>query len=67
MKKQILNIGKALNKKEQKKIFGGHDFTHVGDDNGFACKIGEHACKEDSECPGSCTCIEDVIHGSTCS
>ncbi|KAF9659631.1 hypothetical protein ABHQ57_04110 [Tenacibaculum sp. ZH5_bin.1] len=35
MKKQILDLGKALNRTDQKGIFGGVDFAHEGD--GLQC------------------------------
>lgn len=34
MKKQILNIGKALNRAEQKEIFGGNVLMEEGFDDG---------------------------------
>ncbi|WP_299126115.1 hypothetical protein [uncultured Tenacibaculum sp.] len=36
MKKQILNLGKVLNKTEQKQVIGAVTFTHEGD-SGFLC------------------------------
>jgi hypothetical protein len=35
MKKQILNIGKALSRAEQKEVFGGAVLTHAGN-----CMVG---------------------------
>ena len=66
MKKQILNFGKKLSKSVQKEIFGGHILTHAGNIIA-ACKIGDHLCVNDDDCPGSCTCIDDMIYGNTCS
>lgn len=43
MKKSILNIGKALNRKEQKDIFGGNSFDDGSGGSGQSCSM-----------PGSC-------------
>ena len=43
MKKQILNIGKALSRAEQKKVFGGN-ITYEG---GGHC---DHECTTDADC-----------------
>ncbi len=45
MKKQILNLGKALNKAEQKQINGGRM------DEGWCVETGQ--CSSDSQCPDS--------------
>jgi|AntAceMinimDraft_5_1070358.scaffolds.fasta_scaffold411231_1 hypothetical protein len=45
MKKQILNIGKALSRVEQKQVFGGN-LQHEGGDNGGNCKV----CSTNSDC-----------------
>ena len=54
MKKQILNLGKALNKTEQKDIFGGLTYlTHEGDET---CYV--KSCLTSSDCAevGGCKC-----------
>jgi len=60
MKKQFLNLGKALNKAEQKEIFGGvHPINHEGD----PCQ----ASTEPGHKPGGCICINDFdCASSTC-
>lgn len=42
MKKQILNLGKLLNKKEQRRITGGSPFNQ--------------SCNTDNDCPFCHTC-----------
>ena len=44
MKKQILNLGKALNKAEQRNVFGGY----------------EAECESDFDCMSGMWCNEDV-------
>jgi hypothetical protein len=46
MKKQILNIGKALSRAEQKEVFGGLMLS-----DGWCDESGQ--CSTDSECPDS--------------
>jgi hypothetical protein len=50
MKKQILNIGKALSRAEQKQVFGGR-VLEEGGGSGFCDTSGQ--CSTDSECPDS--------------
>ena len=47
MKKQILNLGKVLNKKEQRNVFGG-DLTGPGP-----------SCFDHSDCPYGMGCCND--------
>jgi hypothetical protein len=54
MKKQILNIGKALSRSEQKEVFGGNEIAYIGSDEGgggFWDESGQ--CSTDSQCPDS--------------
>ena len=58
MKKQILNIGKALNRAEQKKVFGGSMYD---EDEGGLCQVlypeqpAGCACNKNSQCAsGKC-------------
>ncbi|WP_456420681.1 hypothetical protein [Lutibacter sp.] len=46
MKKQFLNVGKALSKAEQREIFGGEVLTREG---GGECAAGA-SCEEDMDC-----------------
>ncbi|WP_456377571.1 hypothetical protein [Lutibacter sp.] len=47
MKKQFLNLGKALSKAEQREIFGGAVLSY--DDGGGACATG-FECEFDEDC-----------------
>jgi hypothetical protein len=47
MKKQFLNLGKALNKAEQQKINGGYDPAVCNGSN----------CTSDDDCIGACECL----------
>ena len=46
MKKQFLNLGKALSKAEQREIFGGRDELML---EGGECAAGA-SCEEDMDC-----------------
>jgi hypothetical protein len=54
MKKQILNLGKALNKVEQRNVFGG-----MAPDEGPCRDAGKEQpagcyCQRDDQCAGTC-------------
>jgi hypothetical protein len=54
MKKQFLNLGKALNKAEQKLIFGGvHELAIAGDEPGQRCDGNYPSCSEGEICCGA--------------
>jgi len=44
MKKSILNIGRALNKTEQKKINGGREYGECLFRYSFDCGVPDHIC-----------------------
>ncbi|WP_282044187.1 hypothetical protein [Winogradskyella flava] len=51
--KNLLNLGKALNKAEQKQVFGGtrHYLTHAGDESGGGCSYEHHdVCTDGTSC-----------------
>ncbi len=61
MKKlKSLEFAEILSKDELKTTFGGVS-QEIG---GGACE--PTGCKIDDDCPGSCKCREDVVHGNTC-
>ena len=49
MKKQILNLGKALNKAEQRQIKGSNDQVYYP-----ICKCDAHGRKINQPCDGNC-------------
>jgi uncharacterized protein (DUF169 family) len=54
MKKQILNIGKALSRAEQKVVFGGAmQYQGACKDSGDACAV-RGSTKHTSCCEGTC-------------
>lgn len=56
MKKQILNIGKALSRAEQKEVFGGAELTQEGGEMcSDVCNSGTKVCPTGQECfKGTC-------------
>ncbi|WP_299678634.1 hypothetical protein [uncultured Tenacibaculum sp.] len=59
MKKSILNLGKALNKAEQKTIHGGSELCQAIGDNGPQCYS--------DNIPGCASCYEfRLLTGPTC-
>lgn len=62
MKKlKSLEFVEILGKNELQATFGG---VSQGIGGGGACE--PTGCKTDDDCPGSCNCREDVVHGNTC-
>ncbi len=60
MKKQILNIGKALNKVEQKQINGGLRYCVVGSTH-CTCPPGEFCKSTNSSGSGYCIVLNPLI------
>ncbi|TXD50049.1 hypothetical protein [Polaribacter sp. IC073] len=70
MKKQILNIGKVLNRAEQKQVFGGN-MTLVDAGDYVGCLSAGAYCRtdvtnEDLQCCGSCKKTSDAGRNGLC-
>lgn len=63
MKKlKSLEFVEVLSKNDLKMVFGGLN-KEIGD--GDVCSSGM-GCTVDEECPGSCKCNNDPVHGGEC-
>ena len=68
MKKQFLNLGKTLNKAEQRGINWGSVLLRAYDDLGGGAACDQSiSCTSDDECSVSCKCREYLPEDKRCS